>query len=78
MSKSSEMVLYRTCKRMIQRGTIDGLAEKIDIFYAAGKLPDLCERLMTRLETSGADTTAERGEFAVLVAECGSSGCKWH
>ena len=31
MSKSSEMVLYRTCKRMIQRGTIDGLAEKIDI-----------------------------------------------
>ena len=33
MSKSSEMVLYRTCKRMIQRGTIDGLAEKIDIFY---------------------------------------------
>lgn len=40
--------------------------------------PDLCERLMTRLETSGADTTAERGEFAVLVAECGSSGFKWH
>ena len=25
---------------MIQRGTIDGLAEKIDIFYAAGKLTD--------------------------------------
>ena len=40
MSKSSEMVLYRTFKRMIQRGTIDGLAEKIDIFYAAGKLTD--------------------------------------
>lgn len=40
MSKTSEMVLYRTCKRMIQRGTIDGLAEKIDIFYAAGKLTD--------------------------------------
>lgn len=38
--------------------------------------PDLCERLLTRLEISGADTTAERGEFAVLVAECGSSGCK--
>lgn len=38
--------------------------------------PELCERLLTRLETSGADTTAERGEFAVLVAECGSSGCK--
>lgn len=38
--------------------------------------PDLCESLLTRLETSGADTTAERGEFAVLVAECRSSGCK--
>lgn len=32
--------VYRTCKRMIRRGTIDGLAEKIDIFYAAGKLTD--------------------------------------
>lgn len=40
MSKASEMVLYRTCKRMIQRNTIDGLAEKIDIFYASGKLTD--------------------------------------
>ena len=38
--------------------------------------PDLCERLLTRLETRGADTTAERGEFAGLVAECGASGCK--
>lgn len=38
--------------------------------------PDLCERLLTRLEASGADMTAERGEFAVLVAKCGSSGCK--
>ena len=38
--------------------------------------PELCEKLLTRLETSGVDTTAERDEFAVLVAECGSSGCK--
>ena len=38
--------------------------------------PDLCEKLLTRLEASGEDMTAERGEFAVLVAECGSSGCK--
>lgn len=38
MSKATEMVLYRTCKRMIERGSTDGLAEKIDIFYAAGKL----------------------------------------
>ena len=40
MSKATEMVLYRTCKRMIKRGSTDGLAEKIDIFYAAGKLTD--------------------------------------
>lgn len=39
-SKATEMVLYRTCKRMIERGSTDGLAEKIDIFYAAGKLTD--------------------------------------
>ena len=33
-------MLYRTLKRMIERGQIDGLEEKIDIFYAAGKLTD--------------------------------------
>lgn len=38
--------------------------------------PDLCERLLTRLEASGADMTAERGEFAVLVAVCRVSGCE--
>lgn len=31
-------MLYRTLKRMIERGQVEGLAEKIDIFYAAGKL----------------------------------------
>ena len=34
------MALYNTCKRMIERGSTDGLAEKFDIFYAAGKLTD--------------------------------------
>ena len=38
--------------------------------------PDLCESLLDRLETMGADTATERAEFGVLVAECGSSGCK--
>ena len=38
MSKASEMVLYRTCKRMIQRGQTAGLAEKLDIFFAADRL----------------------------------------
>ena len=40
MSKATEMVLYRTCKRMIEHGSTDGLAGKIDILYAAGKLTD--------------------------------------
>jgi len=31
-------MLYRTLKRMIERGQTDGLEEKIDIFFAAGKL----------------------------------------
>lgn len=33
-------MLYRTCKRMIEKGNTEGLEEKIDIFYAAGKLDD--------------------------------------
>lgn len=31
-------MLYRTLKRLIESGRTDGLAEKIDIFYAVGKL----------------------------------------
>lgn len=31
-------MLYRTLKRMIQRGNTAGIEEKIDIFYAANKL----------------------------------------
>ena len=31
-------MLYRTLKRMIERGNTEGLAEKMDIFFAAGKL----------------------------------------
>lgn len=31
-------MLYRTLKRMIQRGNTAGIEEKIDIFFAAGKL----------------------------------------
>lgn len=31
-------MLYRTLKRMIERGQTDGLEEKIDIFFAANKL----------------------------------------
>lgn len=31
-------MLFRTLQRMIERGQIDGLAEKLDIFFSAGKL----------------------------------------
>lgn len=33
-------MLYRTLKRMIERGNTDGLEEKLDIFFAAGKLTE--------------------------------------
>ena len=31
-------MLFRTLKRMIERGQIEGVEEKMDIFFAAGKL----------------------------------------
>ena len=46
------MALYNTCKRMIERGQIDGMAKKLDIFYAANKLTEAkalyerCPRLL--------------------------------
>ena len=30
-------MLYRTLKRMIERGQTEGIETKLDIFYAAGK-----------------------------------------
>lgn len=33
-------MLYRTLKRMIERGQTAGMAEKLDIFFAAGKLSE--------------------------------------
>lgn len=33
-------MLYRTLKRMIERGQINGLEEKIDIFFATNKLTE--------------------------------------
>lgn len=31
-------MLYRTLKRMIERGQTAGMADKLDVFYAADKL----------------------------------------
>ena len=33
-------MLYRTLKRMIERGNTEGIETKIDIFFAAGKLTE--------------------------------------
>ena len=33
-------MLYRTLKRMIERGQTDGIEDKMDIFFAAGKLTE--------------------------------------
>lgn len=33
-------MLYRVLKRMIERGQTEGMAEKLDVFYAAGKLSE--------------------------------------
>lgn len=33
-------MLYRTLKRMIERGQTEGLEKKLDIFFAANKLTE--------------------------------------
>lgn len=33
-------MLYRTLKRLIELGRTEGLTEKLDIFYATGKLSE--------------------------------------
>ena len=33
-------MLYRTLKRMIERGQTEGLEAKLDIFFAAGKISE--------------------------------------
>lgn len=33
-------MLYRTLKRMIERGQTEGMTEKLDIFFAANKISE--------------------------------------
>ena len=33
-------MLYRTLKRMIERNQIEGMSEKLDIFFAANKITE--------------------------------------
>ncbi len=47
-------MLYRTLKRMIERGRAEGLAGKLDVFFAAGKLTEEAYReLAGLLESAG-------------------------
>lgn len=46
-------MLYRTLKRMIERGQIEGIEEKLDIFFAADKLTEEeYQALISMLEIS--------------------------
>lgn len=47
-------MLYRTLKRMIERGNTEGMAEKLDIFFAADKLTEAeYMELVSMLEVAG-------------------------
>lgn len=42
-------MLYRVLKRMIERGQIDGMAEKLDVFYATGKITEAQYTELTKM-----------------------------
>ena len=42
-------MLYRTLRRLIERGQTEGLEEKLDLFYALGKLPETEYRELTAM-----------------------------
>ena len=45
-------MLFRTLKALITKGKTDGLAEKIDIFFAVGKLTESEYNELTGMLTS--------------------------
>lgn len=46
-------MLYRTLKRMIERGQTTGMAEKLDVFYAADKITEAQYNELSALLTAG-------------------------
>ena len=50
-------MLYRTLKRMIERGNTDGMETKPDIFFAADKLSEAEYTELTEMLTGSAETT---------------------
>ena len=49
-------MLYRTLKRMIERGQTANLAEKLDVFYAMGRITEAEDKELTEMldEKTGA------------------------
>ena len=46
-------MLYRTLKRMIERGNTEGMTEKLDIFFAANKLTEAEYQELTAMLEGG-------------------------
>jgi hypothetical protein len=46
-------MLYRTLKRMIEKGNTDGMSEKLDIFFAADKITQEEYAELTSMLTNG-------------------------
>lgn len=42
-------MLYRTLKRMIERGQTEGMEAKLDVFYAANKISDAEYNALTKM-----------------------------
>ena len=60
-------MLYRTLRRMLERGQTAGLEEKLDVFYAADKLTgDEYAELTAMLHPEG-ETPAGNGTGAAQV-----------
>lgn len=45
-------MLYRTLKKLIEKGMTEGLAEKIDILFATGKLNEAEHNELTAMLTA--------------------------
>lgn len=52
-------MLYRTLKRMIERGQTEGMSEKLDVFYATDRLTKEQYDELTALLSSEADEINE-------------------
>lgn len=48
-------MLYRTLKRMIERGQTDGIEEKMDIFFATGKITEAEYQELSAMLENGRD-----------------------